>query len=737
MPDWKKIKGDTLSGINTALTVLNRFPSVPESNSYISVNMGVNPIAYCVDLLKTLVGYDYFIKIVSQAIFVGVGALEPIVKAALIARLQEMNSCSVNPFITDEMLQEGFVFDIRQLDILNIMRFSPLDDTSETVEILGKSYTKHNPGRFYYFLDEGAEFLKKEGKGNKITEPDQLVHAADFNAFLWYTKNRTKGRTVWLGSKRQHDAQPKSADAKQHKKDGIITLEYTPYGSALKTADGNSMSTQVPFNNCVHVFIGNAAPIYRLDESELHKTRDDIAVYRARLKSYTDITANIKYAIRIEQEMLAAYNSGKIDLAEAQAITRDIKVDIRNLDAVRQAMSEDERISATQGTLFRLADDKYYMQLNMFDENGLFQKGKYDIEEFKDYTIKPIVFTKDEFFSSRNITLQIYRLAQQQESNFLTSAAPTYRSIDKNYYYRRTLAEFNYDYVMSLKLFDSRVIAAQLIDALTGCMSIDLNMSYEEQLVREEVRQMMSDVAVTDTYTVNDCFFTFSNDEYNNLLERTNEIRAGVYTPLFGNTTGAPVDANSIMDQLNGMNENATQEEVRNTFNDVLGNLSQAMSNEVGNGKSEAKMKLSAELNFMENLLEALAYTIVVTMISPKLYLLLGINLRVMGQKSPVDTREYIVYFKQLILSICQSVKDWLLQAIQDEIMKIVNDLAGDLTNLYIKEQLDYYYALLQRCITCYSMLGYGNSGEGFDVSTAGADIYDTGGETNPEDTQC
>ena len=85
MPNWKQMKSDTLSGINTAMTVLNKFPSIPETNSYISVDMSVNPIAYCVDLLKTLGGYDYFVQIVSKAIFVGVEALEPIVKATLIA----------------------------------------------------------------------------------------------------------------------------------------------------------------------------------------------------------------------------------------------------------------------------------------------------------------------------------------------------------------------------------------------------------------------------------------------------------------------------------------------------------------------------------------------------------------------------------------------------------------------------------------------------------------------------
>ena len=48
---------------------------------------------------------------------------------------------------------------------------------------------------------------------------------------------------------------------KQKKDDGIVTLEFNERSSSLKTASGKNMNAQTPYNNCLHVFIGNVKEI--------------------------------------------------------------------------------------------------------------------------------------------------------------------------------------------------------------------------------------------------------------------------------------------------------------------------------------------------------------------------------------------------------------------------------------------------------------------------------------------
>ena len=92
---------------------------------------------------------------------------------------------------------------------------------------------------------------------------------------------------------------------------------------------------------------------------------------------------------------------------------------------------------------------------------------------------------------------------------FLESPDIKYKPIEKNYYYRKTLIEFNYDYITSLKLFDSKVVAAQLLDQLTGLLNIHLNLSYARQLIKNETLKMVRDIVESDDLVVSDCFFTF------------------------------------------------------------------------------------------------------------------------------------------------------------------------------------------------------------------------------------
>ena len=114
-----------------------------------------------------------------------------------------------------------------------------------------------------------------------------------------------------------------------------------------------------------------------------------------------------------------------------------------------------------------------------------------------------------------------YYPLQQEYINFLNGNL-NYKKIENNYYYRKTLIEFNYDYITSLKLFDSKVVAAQLLDQLTGLLNIDLSISYARQLIKNETLKMVQDIVESDDSVVSDCFFTFSNSDYDAKQLRNN-----------------------------------------------------------------------------------------------------------------------------------------------------------------------------------------------------------------------
>ena len=65
----------------------------------------------------------------------GLPAVEIAVKGVLLANIKNILSCAIDPFISDEILRNGIVFNLQQIDITDTLRYSPLDEI----------------GKYYYF----------------------------------------------------------------------------------------------------------------------------------------------------------------------------------------------------------------------------------------------------------------------------------------------------------------------------------------------------------------------------------------------------------------------------------------------------------------------------------------------------------------------------------------------------------------------------------------------------------
>lgn len=638
MANIKKTKDDALAIINAALTILDKYPMFDEVNTSLSINTSTNPFTFLMDLFKTTAGYNVFLKIISSYIAFMLPALELTVKGILLSNIKNLLTCSLNPFISNELLENGIVFDLRSLDVMNMLSYSPFDRV----------------GKYYYFGCDGFDY------------PDQLVKAGDFNAFLWHTKNKSLRRQVWRGvniiksnvdSSLYEDEngnstilqkEPKAGQYPPHKgsqkckkSDGIITIQYCERPSSLRNAIGNASSyLQTPHNHCLQVFLGN--------------TQEDdttISSYEADIDNYDKQIAELQDKIYEEQLNL-----------------EDVSVSIDNLK------SDYEQ---------QLCDKDYYKT----EYKELAKEEKKINNRIKAYqnSIDSIIPNKLQTINNLKNVM---------------AGVPNYRNINQNYYYHRTLIEFNTDYVMSLKLFDSKTVAAQLIDALTGCLTIDLHLSYEQMLVKYETKKMVSAIVESDDTVVSDCFFTFSNADYDKMLQKSELAREGLYAMNPDNPTGVKIDAESVLNSLNNINEGASQETVQSVIEGSLTEISGMISDVQYEEKD--KLNFGAEINFIENIMNNLAYVITMSILSPKVYLLLAINLQLLGQQTNFNINDFIEMHRQLIVQILRAVRDAIIQYLVDELMKILADLAKEVAVKLTIEQAQYYMRLIKRLIDCF-----------------------------------
>ena len=679
--NFEKTKKESLAIINGALTTLNNFPELDDTNTNLSVGISANPFPFLMDLFKSTVGYDILIRIISRFIALGLPPLELAIKAQLLMNIKNLLTCSLNPFISKELLMNGVVFDLRTVDVMSLLSYCPLSEE----------------GDYMYFGCRGMKQI------------NQLVRAADFNAFMWYVKNKSARRRVWYGvnfsntfsdsafEKDENDyillqkepgPVPTQEDEKCTKKAGIITLSYCERPNGVRNCEGNGLSydsteqgivthysmLQIPHHNCLQVFLGNTQD----DDTKIDRLENEIDRIDVDLKTLNE---------------------------EKESVKDEIFADYYDIETLNNEFS-----------VQKIDEDYYHDEYNRISSEieGLNKRLNGDgTEENKGINGKIAEKEREKKTKANELNKELKNL----------DSPDNYRKYYQNYYYNHTLIEFNTDYVMSLKLFDSKTITTQLLDALTGFISIDLNLSYEQLIVKYETQKMVKGVIENDDVVINDCFFTFSNEDYDNMLKKSELTREKLYAMNVNNPTGVTIDKESVLETLNSINDAASKENIQSVIEGSLIELSKQISDV--NYTDNSGWNFGAQINFIENIINNLAYVITMSILSPKVYLLFAINLKILGRESTATLDELIEKQKEMLVGIIRLIRDKIIEYLLNELTKILADLSSRVAIKLTAEQAMYYADLIRRLYSCITFGGNDNDLD-FNVDNVDyADIYD------------
>lgn len=687
MANIKQIKSETLATIDAAMSILNRFPDLNESNTELSFNTSTNPFTFLMDLFKTTTGYNKLISILAKFISYELPVLETAVKGILIAKLKDIISCSVNPFFTEDILKNGIVFNVEEIDIADVLKYSPYDkvgkyfyfDTEPTI----------NEEETDFVMTDDGSFIEVP-KPKKVQNPSDLIKSDDMDALIWFMINKANKRYVWKskkyrkGDEYREDYPFTENDAKLKKEDGIITFEYYERSQNLRDAYGESYKLQTPYNNCLHVFIGDVREKKTNLINQLEDKEGDIYDNERNITLFSNKIENKNFKIQqIREDKLLLeedFSKGNIDEDEYKKQLKKLNNKEKTLqNDINDLLNRREQIYAAKRRL-----------------------------QFEIGTIKAeLENTRDQFFPFLN------------------------PNKNRNYYYGKSLIEFNIDYIMSLKLFDEKSLAARLLDSLTACLTIDLSFSYKRLLIKNEVKKMVNMITESDDLVVSDCFFTFSNDDYDAMSRQAELRKAGLLTINGDETSAVKINAEDILNSLNQINEDSNKETIQTIIEGTITNLSKELTDT--SYLSTDKANFGIQMNFIENLLDSLAYVIVCSVLSPKVYLLLLINLKIIGRETNFDLEGFIGQYKQLIADLIRSIRDQLLDYLMREIMIIIGDLVKEITIKLSVEQARYYARLIKRLIDCFRK--HGRSLD-FNVDNVDySDIYEE--QEEPKNDEC
>lgn len=734
MTSIKDIKNETLSIVDSAMAILNKFPDLNQTDISLSLDGSTNPLPFLMDLFKRIKGYNVVINILAKFISWQLPIIETGIKAVLIAKLKDIISCSVNPFLTREIIENGIVFNAAEIDIVGTLKNSPFDK---------------KVGNLFYFDIDGEEVKDYNAETEEITEytkpimPDDLIKCHDMNALIWYMINRAKKRHVWKPKKYRkgpefrpdyptvdeeispevkremyeipmqelkeaHDSgeipdeefikkrtkinknwKKYQNNHKLKKEDGIITFEFHKNAQSIKTAYGKPYNLQTPYNNCLQVFIGDAR---EKEDAEIIQRLRDSEVKLKEEERKNNLFENKLQKLRTE---ITNLENEKSTLKKAVANSdSEIEENTKKLKKIdRKIKNTNEKIEQIKKLKQKAIDAKHRLQ--------------YTLEDIKNN----IQSTADIYFP------------------FLGSHSGQIR----NYYYGKTLLEFNSDYINSLDLFDAKSIAARLLDCITKSMDIHFNLTYKQQLIKNEVRKMVQMVTESDDLVVSDCFFTFSNKDYDDMSRMAELRKAGLFTVNGDETSAVKIDVENVLSGLNNINKNSSKEQIQTVIEGTLNELSKELSSV--DYLHTDNVNGGVKVNFIENLLNALAEAMTMTVLSPKVYLLLLINLKIIGRETNFDLEGFIGQYKQLIADIIRSIRDIMLEYITKEIMIIIGDLVKEITLKLSIEQALYWQRLLKKLIDCFK---FRRNRYSIDFNIDNVDYADIlPSEEEPKDSEC
>lgn len=718
MANIKSLQQDTMATIDAAKVLVDKVTAILELFNYspsLSFNLATNPVGFLLQLLEHAgVTYEEIRYFLTKFLIYTVPALEISVKAILLTNLKTMVSCSIDPRIPEQYRKKhveapnyntdqrnGINIDVESIDMFDKLSVSPLSDE----------------GADMYFGLEG------------VTDVYKFARADDFDAFLWFVIH--KGRF------------PNSAEISDIRNltdnlhgNGADSVE--PSGGTLlmpleaQYSSGNP-STILPgntfkYSGSSHVISMCIDSIYDDANNITHNT----------LVPVSDDWNSVNWYIRRKDQLWKNIGGGWKAVAQKnnegeitgttvvynKSYNRDFSKEraICNIQFIDQASTDSPTTGLVNNRLRFTILPKPLIHIPNLEEGEA------------PWRFKKMLFDAD---GSYNPNGKYTLIGNDNDSLSYTGVEIDPKSgdvsVEKNLvvpnliecYPGLTVYEFNYDYVMGMKLFDPKVIATQLLDSLVNTrVGINVRLDKKHQEATEAIKEIIKNIINVDDSIVSDCFYSFDNSKYERLLRKAEEKRAARQS--FGNTTTQISSFQSVKDILNEYDSNANLNE---QF-DVLSRTITEASNILSEG-SDAKDTYSIHFGFVCDLIENLTMAIVYSVFSPKVLMLLQVNEVIMGGKWRAFTMEDLLKaLESIIVSIINEIRDLILQELLKLLHEVLSPLITMFTTLVINEQVEGYVAAIRSMIEDCPILWFrfGNEYENTKLDTVDYADIDTSG---------
>lgn len=628
--------------------------SVPQ----FSLQISASPFEFLIDIItKDLqIGESDIRNWLGSFLVNNLYAIEMGVKAILLSRLKSMISCSVDPRIPSYMRlgesdSKGIVIDINAIDIFGKLHVSPLSKEGKNL---------------YFGIGESGDIGK-------------LARAKDFDAFLWFVMHCGKFpnsgqfdglHTKYTVSSIVPDANPQSIF------NGVYaTPKSTGEQDKMRMVVGSTFVSQTWGKGSCVAMCNNV-------------TYDDEG--KAQRATVIPISSNLEsvnwyYTPMLREANLVKYNKSVVDDHEDYELLFEdgLKHEkpLCNL-TFRPNYSDDDNAMVSDKIILKILPQP---QIKGIKRVNFDRDGKFSLLGFcsatEGYTVGPEVKTFTGDSGERYIDVRL--------KGTITDADALHKSMYACYN-GLSVYEFNYDYIMSMQLFDGKCVAENILQWLLG-YRVGFDFSTKENEILERVSGIIQHVLQKDETLANDCYFSFDNTKYAEMLEKTARKKANMET--FGENSYQLPSFDTVEEILNEYQTDTDPHKKEEIISRAFKAASITYVSSVGGNST-------MEFNFMVSSLKGLLFSLVQSLLSPKVLMLLEVNYQLMGGSNEKATFEDILeQMGQIIFDIVLELRDMIIAELLKLVIDALTPTKEIILNALLKEQADEYIAIIQDMI--------------------------------------
>lgn len=299
---------------------------------------------------------------------------------------------------------------------------------------------------------------------------------------------------------------------------------------------------------------------------------------------------------------------------------------------------------------------------------------------------------------------------------------PRAKETDTNFVYstmrlNSTLYEYNWVYLNNIQIFKPKIILYGMLNALlNGILYLKNGLSFNFK--QTEMRAKLSEsikkyITAVDT-NVEDCYFDFSNDEFDAMIE---DMLLSRYNAMVQHSETPTIKELSIEDyvsSIDNINFGATQD---GGVTQIMKTVTDVSLKSPGNYQSvDYGIELGFDTSWWKEVVIALAMPIIESLFTPQVILLIMINFDIMGVVNKESlfsnkNNEIVNLLINKIFGLVKSIIRFLMDKFKELLLRLVFKYLIPKITMYelllLLEKLDAWIKLLKDLATCVPMFNF------------------------------